>query len=125
AGDIRAFGLLKLRNQRRLNIIRKLARSFLLPFRKDALGIQGRKLLLNPIFELKVQGDFLVAALVSQNGNRLARIMVAVVKEKDDFSPDFLLETPGRRNLSEQKSLRKKSARLLAETNNRVIHRPE
>jgi hypothetical protein len=35
------------------------------------------------------------------------------------------LKTPRRRNLSEQKSLRKKSARLLAETDNRVIHCPE
>jgi hypothetical protein len=51
--------------------------------------------------------------------------MIAVVEEKDDFSPNFVLKTPGRGNLSEQKSLRKKSARLLAETNNRVIHRPE
>jgi hypothetical protein len=80
---------------------------------------------LDPIFELKVQGDLLVAVLVSQNGNGLARVVITVVKEKDDFSPDFLLETPGRRNLSEQKSFRKKSARLLAETNNRVIHRVE
>jgi hypothetical protein len=51
--------------------------------------------------------------------------VIAVVKEKDDFSPDFLLKTPGRRNLGKQKSLWKKSARLLAETNNRGIHRPE
>jgi hypothetical protein len=47
------------------------------------------------------------------------------VEEKDDFSAYFILEPPGRCNLSEQKSLRKKSARLLAEANNRVIHRPD
>jgi hypothetical protein len=80
---------------------------------------------LDPILELKVQGYFLVAVLVSQNRNRLARVVIAVVEEKDDFSPNFLLETPSRRNLSEQKSLRKKSAWLLAETNNRVSHRAE
>jgi hypothetical protein len=80
---------------------------------------------LDPVFKLKVQGDFLIAVLVSQNGNRLARVVIAIVKEKDDFSPDFLLKTPSRRDLSEQKSLRKKSARLLAETNNRVIHCPQ
>jgi hypothetical protein len=51
--------------------------------------------------------------------------MITVVKEKDDFSPDFLLEPPGCQNLSEQKSLGKKSARLLAETNNRMIHHSE
>jgi hypothetical protein len=80
---------------------------------------------LDPIFELKVQGYFLVAVSVSQNGNRLPRVMITVVKEKNDFSSDLLLKTPGRENFSEQESLGKKSARLLTETNNRVIHRPE
>src|SRR4029077_10453494 len=51
--------------------------------------------------------------------------MIAIVKEKDDFSANLFLETPGRQNFSEQKPLGKKSARLLAETNNRVIHRSE
>ena len=75
----------------------KLARSFLLPFRQDTFGIEWRKLLLDPILELKIQSDFLVAVLVSQNRNRLARVMITVVKEKNDFSANFLLETPGRR----------------------------
>ena len=51
--------------------------------------------------------------------------MVAVVKEKHDFSADLVLETASRGNFSEQESLRKKSARLLAETNNRMIHGSE
>src|SRR5207248_198124 len=51
--------------------------------------------------------------------------MIAVVKEKDDVTANLFLETSGRRNLSEQKSLGKKSARLLAETNNRLAHRSE
>jgi hypothetical protein len=51
--------------------------------------------------------------------------VITIVKEKDNFSANFLLETPGRQNLSDQEPLRKKSARLLAETNNRVIHRSE
>ena len=67
----------------------------------------------------------MTAVLVSQNGNRFARVMITIVKEKDDFSANFFLETPGRQNLSGQKPLGKKSARLLAETNNRVIHRSE
>ena len=78
---------------------------------------------MNPILELKIQGYFPTALLVSQNGVRLARVMIAVMKEKDDFSPNLLLQTAGRQNLSEQESLGKKSARLLAETNNRVMHR--
>jgi hypothetical protein len=51
--------------------------------------------------------------------------MITVVEEKDDFTTNLLLETPSPRNLSEQKSLGKKSARLLAEANNRVIHHSE
>src|ERR687892_2262189 len=51
--------------------------------------------------------------------------MIAVMTEKDDFSADLLLQTAGRHDFSEQKSLGKKSARLLSETNNRVIHRSE
>jgi hypothetical protein len=78
---------------------------------------------LDSVLELKVQRYFLVALLVSQNGDCLARVVIAVVKEKDDFSSDFLLESPGRSDFSEQKSLWKKSTRLLAKTNNRVIHR--
>src|SRR4029453_566106 len=68
---------------------------------------------------------FPVAAVVSQNGTCLARVMIAVVTEKDDFSADLLLQSASGGNLSEQESLWKKSARLLAETNNRVIHGSE
>src|SRR5712664_1373911 len=51
--------------------------------------------------------------------------MITIVKEKDDFSANLFLETTGSQNLSEQKPLGKKSTRLLAETNNRAIHRSE
>ena len=48
--------------------------------------------------------------------------MIAVVIEKNDLSADFLLETSSGENLGEQISLGKKSARLLAETNNGLMH---
>src|SRR5215472_694521 len=51
--------------------------------------------------------------------------MIAVVKEKDDFSANFLLVMSSGQNFGNQISFRKKSARLLAETNNRLIHGPE
>ena len=79
----------------------KLARSFLVPFRKNAFGIERGKLLLDPILELKIQSDFPVAVLVSQNGNCLARVMIAVVTEKDDFSADLLLQPASGHNFSE------------------------
>jgi len=63
--------------------------------------------------------------VISQNGTCLTRVVIAVVKEKNDFSADLLLQAPSRRNFSEQESLGKKSARLLAETNNRMIHGSE
>jgi hypothetical protein len=102
-----------------------LARDLRLPVWKDAFGVQGRKLFLDAILELKVQRYLAAAALISHNCNCFARVVIAVMKEKDDFSPDLFLETPRRDDLSKQKPLGKKSARLLAKTNNRVIHRSE
>src|SRR5207245_6821379 len=83
------------------------------------------KLFLNSILELKVYRHVTVAVFISHDCNRLARVMIAVVEKKDDFSADLFLETPGCQNLSDQITLRKKSARLLAKTNNRVLHRLE
>src|SRR5262245_19079572 len=106
-------------------ISRKLARSFLVPFRKNTLRIQRGKLLLDPILELKIQSCFLIFVLISQNGTCLTWVMIAVVTEKNDFAADLLLQTAGGRNFSEQESFGKKSAGLLAETNNRMIHGPK
>ena len=116
------FGLLELCGQGPPNIIRKLARSFLVPPRQNTFGVERRELLLDPIRELEIYCDIPLVLFVSQNSDRFARIMIAVVKEKDDFAANLLLETSSRHDFSDQKSLGKKSARLLAETNNRVIH---
>src|SRR5438105_7975557 len=51
--------------------------------------------------------------------------MIAVVKEKDDFSANFLLEMSSGQNFGSQISFRKRSARLLAETDDRLIHGSE
>ena len=45
-----------------------------------------------------------------------ARIVIAVVKEKDDFAADLLLKTAGGLEFGEKKSLGKNPAGLLAET---------
>ncbi len=58
----------------------------------------------------------------SQNRYRLARIMIAVVKEKHDFASNFLLKLSGGDNLGIEKSFWKKAARLLPETDNRRGH---
>src|SRR5262245_10442548 len=111
--------------QGRGDISRKLARSFLVPLGKNTLRIQRGKLLLDPILKLKIQSDFLIVVVISQNGTCLAWVMIAVVTEKNDFAAEFLLQAAGRCNFGEQESLGKKSARLLAETNNRMIHGSE
>jgi hypothetical protein len=56
---------------------------------------------LDPVLELKIQSYFPVAVVVSQNGSCLARVMIAVVKEKDDLATDLLLQAASRHNFSE------------------------
>ncbi len=59
---------------------------------------------------------------VAQDRDRLARVVIAVVIEKDDFAPDLLLQAAGGLDLCEKKPARKNSARLLAEANDRRRH---
>jgi len=54
----------------------------------------------------------------SQNRYRLARIMIAVVKEKYYFATDFLLKLSGGDNLGVKKSFWKEAARLLPKADN-------
>jgi hypothetical protein len=58
----------------------------------------------------------------SQDRYRLARIMIAVVKEKHDFATNFLLKLSGGDNLGIEKSFWEKAARLLPETDDRRGH---
>jgi hypothetical protein len=48
--------------------------------------------------------------------------MIAVVKEKNDLAADLLLEPARGGDLREEKAFRKKSARLLPETDDRRTH---
>ena len=63
--DVRRSSFLKVLHQSLRYINWKLARSVLLPFRRNAFGIEGRKLLLDPVLELKIQSYFPVAVVVS------------------------------------------------------------
>ena len=80
---------------------------------------------MDPILELKIQSHFPIAVAIAQNSTRLARVMIAVMTKKDHFPADLLLQAASRHNFSVQESLWKKSTRLLAETDNRVIHGAE
>lgn len=57
-----------------------------------------------------------------QNRYRLARVMIAVVKEKHDLATDFPLKLSSGDNLGIEKSLWKKTAWLLPKTDNRRGH---
>src|SRR5450432_1124770 len=48
--------------------------------------------------------------------------MIAIVKEEDDLAADLLLQPARRRNLGVEKSFGEKSARLLAEADDRLAH---
>ena len=68
---------------------------------EECVSHTAGKLLLHSIFELKIQRHFALAAAVAQNGGCLTRVMIAVVKEKNDFSADLLLQPASRHNFSE------------------------
>ena len=65
---------------------------------------------------------FTTGMLFPQDRYRLARIMIAVVKEKYNFAADFPLKLSGRYNFGIEKSFWKKTARLLSKTDDRRGH---
>src|SRR5438270_8360364 len=67
-------------------------------------------------------GALVAAALVAQYRDRLARVVIAVVKKENNLATDLELEPAGGDDFREQKSFRKKTAGLLAETNDRRAH---
>src|SRR4051812_12911433 len=58
-----------------------------------------------------------------KNRARLARVVVAVVTEKNNFASDFGLQPPRGPDFGHQKPLGKKPARLLPKTDDRCCHR--
>jgi hypothetical protein len=56
---------------------------------------------------------------MAEEGLGFARIMVAVVVEKNNLAADFRLQLAGRLDFRKQEPPREKPARLLAETNDR------
>ena len=71
---------------------------------------------------MEIKRLFLAGVTVAQNGRRLPRIVIAVVKKEDDLTADLALETAGGDDLRPEKTFRKKAARLLPETNDRRAH---
>jgi hypothetical protein len=79
-------------------------------------------LLLNLIRELEIQRIFPAGVPFAQHRNRLAAIVIAVMKEEDDLAANLLLQPARGRDFSIEKSLRKKPARLLPEADDRLAH---
>jgi hypothetical protein len=71
---------------------------------------------------LKIQGVFAAGVSLAQRGDGLARIVIAVVQEKDNLAADFLLQPARARDFGVKKSFGEKSARLLAEADDRRAH---
>ena len=57
-----------------------------------------------------------------QDGLSLPWVMVAVVQEENNFTAELLPQPAGRDDLGVEKPLGEESARLLAETDDGVIH---
>src|SRR5262249_45234944 len=104
-------------DQRMPDIIRELRDGGVLPAGGDALEKERRKFPLNLVGHSEVQLRRLVRLAMAQEGFRFARIVIAVVIEKNDFAAQFLLKPPRGLDFGEQKSPRKKTAGLLAEAN--------
>jgi hypothetical protein len=56
---------------------------------------------------------------MTQNGFRLARVVVAVVAEENDFAANLALQPSRRLDFCKQVALQEEPARLLAKTNDR------
>ncbi len=63
-----------------------------MPIIRDLFEIKRRKLALRLVFESKVKLEWFAGLVMSQRGFCLARIMIAIVVEKNDLSPNFSLQ---------------------------------
>src|SRR2546423_652567 len=104
------------------DVARQLPRGFRLPVRDQAFRIQRRELFLNLVGELEIERVFAAGVTFAQHRGRLSRIVVAVVKKENDLAADFALKPTSANDFREQKSFRKKAARLLTEADDRRAH---
>ena len=67
----------------------------------------------------EVEDRRLVGLAMTQNGLGFARIVVAVVAEKNNFTADFFLQPARGLDFGDEEAFREKPAGLLAETDDR------
>ncbi len=111
------FDLFKSLDQACIHVSRQLTFHLPLPFRQHALQVKRRVKPLQLVREIEIEIHFATAGPLIQGGDRLTRIVIAVVIEEYDLPADFALQSSRRLDFRKQKTLRKNSAGLLPETN--------
>jgi hypothetical protein len=107
--------------QRMADVVGQLQRRCVLPVGGNSLEAERRKLALVFIGKREVELRRLVRPAMAQNGSRLTRIVVAVVKKENNLAADFLLQPPGGLDFGDEKPFWKKPARLLAKADDRRV----
>src|SRR2546423_102724 len=121
-GGVRGFDGFELFDNIGTDVVRQLSRDLCLPFRRKTFRIQWRKLFLDLVSEMEIEGVFGAGALFAQKSDRLTRVVIAVVKKENDLATDLAVKPASGHDLRVKKSLRKETARLLTETNDRRAH---
>jgi hypothetical protein len=88
-----------------------------LPARSNAFEEKRGKLPLYFVGESEVELGGLVGFAVTEEGLSFARIMIAVVVEKDNLTADLALQSAGRLQFGDEESLWEKPTGLLAKPN--------
>jgi len=99
------------------DIIWQLEQRLLLPARGNVFEVKRGEFPLEPVFEGEVELRRLAGLAMAEEGLGFARIMIAVVVEKNNFTADLRLQPAGGLDFRSQEPFREKPARLLAETN--------
>ena len=109
-------------NQRRRDVGTELAGGILTPTGRNALEVQRRKFPLQLVLKGEIHRERHIRLAMAQRSLGFPRIVVAVVAEEHDLTADLRLEFPCRDEFRIQKPPRKKTARLLTETDDRAAH---
>jgi hypothetical protein len=85
----------------------------------NAFEKKRREFPLELVLECEIEWERLAIFAMAENGLEFARIMVAVVEKEDDLTADLVAQLSGGAHFGIEKTLGKKPARLLAETDDR------
>ena len=104
------------------DVIRQLPRRFILPAWGNFLQIKRRKFTLDAIGKGEVKLRRAAGLKMTEESSGFAGIVIAVVEEVNNLASNFTLETKRGLDFGIKKTLRKKSAGLLAKTDDGSSH---